>query len=261
MGYGGFTKRESDFSIIDLIIGACLLLLVITVSVCAINAIFDSNDPNKIQVLVNRSLKHSSEKQKYVPINGIAIELVIDTSGSMTYSPKNESSKTKIEIAKTSALSVVNRVVEFQGNHKDKNVLLGIVKFSSGVDEVQSLRSPNLKEGKEAISKLNPGGGTNIGDAILYANEKLQASCYTQKFIILISDGENSGGYSPSIVTRMLSELNGEDKPIVFVIGFDIGESVYRDIERYTTVLSAADSMQLNATLDYVLEKKILLEE
>lgn len=196
----------------------------------------------------------SAIEQKF----GTAIMLVIDTSGSMSDSPK-EGGTAKIVSARAAAKEVVSKAEAFATAHPDRTVLLGIVKFSSSASTIREISKPSLADASAAIDALTPEDGTHIGDAIYEAKRQLDMSGYADKHIVVVTDGENGGGRDPDAVSKAIYEQADGTK--MYVVGFDVNGSTYDGMKAYATILSAKDSVALDAQLKFVLDKKILAEQ
>ncbi|MFT7582184.1 MAG: Ca-activated chloride channel family protein, partial [Myxococcota bacterium] len=127
--------------------------------------------------LERRVLPVRLDVTKKQDIPGVALMLVIDRSGSMTGE--------KIELAKeaaTATLGVLN-----------PNDLLGIIAFDSRPSQIVKLqRASNHLRIKNAVSRLRPGGGTDIFQALDRAFAELRRTRAKVKHIILLTDGQSN---------------------------------------------------------------------
>jgi hypothetical protein len=80
----------------------------------------------------------------------------------------------------------------------------------------------------------------------------------------VITDGVNTTGPDPAATMPRLQEAGQKrGNPVSFhFIAFDVNAKVFAKVKDLgATVVSAADEKQLNTQLEFVLEKKILLED
>lgn len=153
----------------------------------------------------------------------IAIELILDVSGSMAAKLDNES---KIAIAKRALAETLEGL-------KDSVFLVGLraYGFDSTVKKTKETSCPNtalLTEissnnlrtiGSEA-SRLIPYGYTPIADSLFKAGDDLQAVEADSRMIILITDGEETCGGDPIATAKHLCEMGIELE--TNIIGFDL---------------------------------------
>lgn len=128
---------------------------------------------------------YTVEKVEYSNVN---VVLVCDDSGSMDGSPRND----------------LCEAVKSFVNNADSNVKIGMVPFASGVktDHVAPLGSSKTTLCDNADA-LCADGGTNIYDAVVYANSMFTNNDTDLNIMILMSDGQDS---APS--PERLEELN-----------------------------------------------------
>lgn len=153
---------------------------------------------------------------------GVAIQLVVDTSGSMSdldLSPPN-AQRDRLEVVK----EVVRRFVlgdeELAGRRND---LIGLIRFSKFADAIcpLTLDHKNLLEAlaKTSIVTTPEEDGTAIGDALALAVERLKDLQRTSgsgeqiriksRVIILLTDGENNFGAVEPVTAGELAATYG----------------------------------------------------
>ena len=117
------------------------------------------------------------EKEKEHP--SLAIVLVIDKSGSMSGEP--------IELARQAAKSSVELL-----SAKDQ---VGVIAFDGGAKVVAELTSAvNKNSVISQIDTIGAGGGTNMYPAMAEGRDMLAAATAKIKHMIVLSDGQSSGG-------------------------------------------------------------------
>jgi len=195
---------------------------------------------------------------------GTAIAILIDTSGSMDWKVKDKdgSPRPKHEIAR----SALERIVDFTGNWKTKNpdkpLYVGIYSFSSSVRPVLLMAPFDKDKSLQALARIpKPVGGTAIGEALEEGYKALYQSGCARKYIVCITDGENTVGPEPSLVSRQLFSQTGKEVEMHFV-AFNTQAKHFRflsDVNGH--VVEAADGGNLQAELNRIYEKKILAEK
>lgn len=195
-------------------------------------------------------------------VEGTGIVILIDVSGSMASSVKNEqgADEPKISIARRNVNRIAENIDKYCKDHPDKNVQICIATFNSETSVIVMPSKPDLAAIKAAVEKIDAGGGTQIGDAMLEGKRLMDGARLRNIHIITVTDGENGGGADPADVTMAFKKL--EQPPSVYLIGFDVDSSVYKPVkDAGALVLSAADEASLKTSLNFVFEKKILLEK
>src|SRR5262249_13922408 len=104
-------------------------------------------------------------------------------------------------------------------------------------------------------------GGTAIGTALEEAYRALFQSGCTRKFIVCITDGENTSGPPPSVVAINLDKQTGSAVNLEFV-AFDTSARQFRFLHQVKGhVVEAANGAQLEAELKKIYEQRILKAE
>ena len=82
--------------------------------------------------------------------------------------------------------------------------------------------------------------------------------------MLVITDGINTAGPDPASVMPRLMQLAEQKRTTLSVhfVAFDVNAKVFEGVKKLgATVVSAADEAQLNRQLEFILQKKILLED
>jgi hypothetical protein len=108
-----------------------------------------------------------------------------------------------------------------------------------------------------------PRGSTPLGRTLATAVERVMASPLSRNHVLVITDGMNTTGPDPEEVIADVRDAAAQVNSTLGVhfIAFDIDASLFDEIrEQGVTVVAAADEIQLNEQLSFILERKILLE-
>lgn len=203
------------------------------------------------------------------PVEGIAIGIAIDVSGSMNDSvPDSDgSSRRKIEIARRCALEMLKQADAFALAHPEQTIEAGIFEFSSSWNrpscrQVVPFGPPEITRAAEAIQKMRPEGGTPIGDAIIAVKQQMNGRGLSREHLLVITDGANNQGYDPGDVVNALSRMPDQRRASVYFFAFDVSADKFTDVrEAGGLVMAASNGQELEQTLGYVLTGKILVEQ
>ena len=203
------------------------------------------------------------------PQEGIAAAILLDTTGSMEEAVKGADNqpKPKIKIAQQALMNVLQQFSAFAAKNPDKKLVVGVYEFSkrAGVPscrQIVKMGSPDVSAAKSAINSLVPSGGTPIGEAMITAKRDLDATGFTHRHMLVISDGENNLGYLPGDVAKVISQEPQPDRAAIYFIAFDVGAEAFEPVKEAGGLVLAADGeQQLADTLDFIMTGKILVEQ
>lgn len=135
------------------------------------------------------------------------IYLVLDISGSMNEPPS------KLESAKNAA----NEFINAMGIGSSSDFRVGLIVFESKAYSVVDLTNDQNKL-NNAISQLQAGGSTAMGDAIFLATQKLSSEARpgVSKTIVLLADGQNNEGKAPLVATATTKAAD----IFIFAVGY-----------------------------------------
>jgi uncharacterized protein YegL len=109
-----------------------------------------------------------------------------------------------------------------------------------------------------------PNGNTPLGNALNVASRTVLNSPLSRKHVLIITDGLNTEGPAPEVVmpgVKRQAEQKHATLSVHFV-AFDVAAQQFAPIKKLgATVVGAADEKQLDTQLEYILQRKILLEE
>jgi hypothetical protein len=202
---------------------------------------------------------------------GVALAIVYDTSGSMSDPVRDGAGKysPKYKIANRALEAIAKQIQAYAAKSTDnapRKVQAGLFTFDgSGTRQVV----PFGKFDAEAIIRWargfsSPGSGTPLGTALQTASQTVLKSDLSQKHVLVITDGMNTVGPDPAATLPGLlrqAEKN-QQKLGVYFVAFDVDAKVFNSVKKLgAKVFSAGDEKQLNAQLDFILQREILLEE
>jgi hypothetical protein len=121
---------------------------------------------------------------------------------------------------------------------------------------------PDRARAAAAISRLEPDGGTPIGQAMITGKQALDATGLTRRHLLVVTDGENTDGFRPEQVAAGIARRPDAERPSIYFVAFDVAASRFAGVrDNGGLVLSAANGTELNETLDMLLRGKILVEK
>jgi Mg-chelatase subunit ChlD len=250
---------------------AVLAALMLTIGACRDNAPPSSvgrtaEAPDHASREIDAALaasKHGATRE------GLAAAIVIDVSGSMEDRVTGEDGRRarKIDVARRAAHDLIGQFAAYADAHKDEPVLLGVYEFSRrnrhpDARPIIPMGPPDRTLAAEALTRLEPGGGTPIGQAMLTAKLELDATGLSRRHLLIVSDGENTDGFEPQDVAAAIARRPDAERPSLYFVAFDIEARRFNRLrEAGSLVLSASNAGELNTTLDMLLKGNILVEK
>ena len=204
------------------------------------------------------------------PIEGVALAIVYDTSGSMMDLVANAAGKSepKFQIAGRALNSIFDQLDAYMAGAAPGTVrevqAEWLVLKTLRARRVIAMGPFQSAVFKESLASLpQPRGGTPLGRALQMAAGDLLKSPLSRKHVLVVTDGENTEGPAPEDVWPGIlakSERWGVNIHVHFV-AFDVAAKVFDPVKNLgATVVGAGDEAQLKEQLEYILQKKILLE-
>jgi hypothetical protein len=202
---------------------------------------------------------------------GVALAIIYDTSGSMQdpVPDRNGGSAPKYVIASRALVAVADHIQAFATNTSGgapRKVFAGVFTFKNNSARESVPFGPfdadAIKNWAARFSR--PNGNTPLGNALTAAAQRVLNSPLTRKHVLVITDGINTAGPEPARVwpgLKQQADQKGTSLSVHF-IAFDVDAKVFDPIKKLgATVVGAADEKQLDTQLEYILQRKILLEE
>lgn len=138
------------------------------------------------------------------------IVLVLDTSGSMSGTPMEETKK--------AATNFVNTILE-------EDASIGVVNYEDSAERLSdfSVEKTHLTE---IVADISDGGETNIESGLAEAKSMLASSNAKKKIIVLMSDGEPNRGKVGDDLITYADEIKNDDI-LIYTLGFfeNMGEN------------------------------------
>lgn len=164
------------------------------------------------------------EEGAKVSRNDLALEILIDSSGSMS---ENINSHNKMDAAKNSIISFANSITEVQ---------LGLRVFGQGTAcEDAKLLVPvsklDIANVTDKIEEMSPKGLTPLANALDSAASDFPSGAES-KYIILVSDGKETCRGNVAEAAKRIKERG----IIVYAIGFDIDEKGKSELESIAAI-------------------------
>jgi hypothetical protein len=210
------------------------------------------------------SLAGGPVANKYVPEGdeglGASIAIVIDNSGSMKEEAEGDS-RPKYIVAREALEAMLASTDSFVARQPDFPINVGLYRFSSQVTQMAPIARYDRAALLAALDAMpEPDGGTAIGTAMDSARAGLYRAGTFRKYILVVTDGENTNGRSPRRVAQEIARRS-EGAVRMYFVAFDI------DAERFAflrevrgEVVGASNGAALRARLDEIYRGKILSE-
>jgi len=191
---------------------------------------------------------------------GAAVAILVDTSGSMKDRAPGDT-RPKYEVAQDAIETMLDATDAFVKRRPDFPIKIGLYSFSSGVHTLLPIQAYDRGALRHALSSLPaPGGGTAIGEALREARPDLYRAGVFRKYLLVVTDGENTRGRSPEDVSRDIWEKSGHGVQVYFV-AFDTSPEKFAFLKDVGgDVFAAGTGAELKTALDGVYQGKILAE-
>jgi hypothetical protein len=235
------------------------IIILVATSACGSNADSELDDSAGAQVADTGGVN-----DKYVPQVdeglGASIAIVIDNSGSMKEAAEGDS-RPKYIVAREALQAMLASTDSFVARQPDFPINVGLYRFSTRVTPMVPMARYNRSALLAALDSMpEPDGGTAIGTAMDVAREDLYRGGTFRKYILVVTDGENTQGVSPRRIAREINRRS-EGAVRMYFVAFDIDAERFgfvRDVRG--EVVGARNGDALRARLDEIYRGKILSE-
>ena len=191
---------------------------------------------------------------------GAAVAILIDTSGSMRETAPGDT-RPKYVVARQALLAMLDATDAFVAKRPDFPIRIGVYSFSSSVSRVLPIQPYDRAAVRAAFSLLpGPGGGTAIGEAMDEARPDLYRAGTFRKYLLVVTDGDNTNGPSPDSVARTIFRKS-EGAVQIYFVAFDTSPEKFAFLKQVGgAVIAAGSGPQLGTALDGIYQGKILAE-
>jgi von Willebrand factor type A domain-containing protein len=201
---------------------------------------------------------------KYVPAGdeglGASVAILIDNSGSMKEEAEGDT-RPKYVVAREAIEAMLASTDSFVAKQPDFPINVGLYRFSDRVTSMAPVAKYDRANLVAALDSMpEPDGGTAIGNAMDAARADLYRAGTFRKYILVVTDGENTKGVSPR---RMAREINQRSEGAVrmYFVAFDADAERFAFVrEARGEVVAARNGDALRARLDEIYRGKILSE-
>jgi Mg-chelatase subunit ChlD len=240
----------------DTYVGLAVAGLLAWMSACDPNRAGRSADTRRDRP-VERAATYQAEVEEGL---GAAVAILVDTSGSMRDKAPGDT-RPKYVVAHEALEAMLDATDAFVAKRPDFPIKIGVYTFSSSVRTLRSIQPYNRAAIRSALAALPlPGGGTAIGDAMREARPDLYRAGVFRKYLLVVTDGDNTNGRPPDEVAREIFEKS-EGAVQVYFVAFDTSPQKFAFLKDVGgDVIGAGTGTELRQALDGIYQGKILAE-
>lgn len=221
----------------------------------------DTNRPRQSDASRQRRVDDSATYQSEVEEGlGAAVAILVDTSGSMKEKAPGDS-RPKYVVADEAIRAMLDATDAFVAKRPDFPIKIGLYSFSSSAQRLRPIAPYDRTAVRAALASLpGPGGGTAIGEAMHRARPDLYRSGVFRKYLLVVTDGDNTNGESPDSVAREIFRKS-EGAVQIYFVAFDTSPQKFAFLkEAGGDVIGAGTGLELREALDDIYQGKILAE-
>ena len=191
---------------------------------------------------------------------GAAVAILVDTSGSMREDAPGDG-RPKYVVAQEAIEAMLDATDAFIAKRRDFPIKIGIYSFSSSVRTLRPIQPYDRAAIRQALARLpRPGGGTAIGEALREARPDLYRAGVFRKYLLVVTDGDNTSGQSPERVAREIFRKS-QGAVQVYFVAFDTTPQKFAFLKSVGgDVIGAGTGEELHKALDGIYQGKILAE-
>jgi Mg-chelatase subunit ChlD len=218
-------------------------------------------DGNRRGRVADREEESSAPYQSEVEEGlGAAVAILIDTSGSMKQEAPGDS-RPKSVVAREALEAMFDATEAFIAKRPDFAVKVGIYSFSSDASTVLPMQSFDRAAIRDALARVpRAGGGTAIGEAMYAARPDLYRAGVYRKYLLVVTDGENTSGRSPDHAAQEIFQKS-ERAVAIYFVAFDTSADRFSFLKQVQgDVIGAGSGPELKKALDEIYQGRILAE-
>jgi von Willebrand factor type A domain len=191
---------------------------------------------------------------------GAVVAILIDTSGSMRDDAAGDT-RPKYLVAQEALEATLDATDAFIAKRPDFPIKIGIYSFSSHVRQLLPIQPYDRAAIRAALARVpRPGGGTAIGEALREARPDLYRAGVFRKYLLVVTDGENTTGRPPEEIAREIFRKS-EGAVQVYFVAFDTSPEKFAFLkEAGGDVIGAGTGADLHRALDGIYQGRILAE-
>jgi uncharacterized protein YegL len=201
---------------------------------------------------------------KYIPAGdeglGAAVAIMVDNSGSMRDKAGGDD-RPKFRVARQALEEMLASTDSFAAKQPGFPIKVGLYYFSSSVHALVPVQAYDAASLRAALESMpTPNGGTAIGQAMDVARDALYKSGMIRKYILVVTDGENTDGRPPREVAQEIA-TRSEGAVRMYFVAFDVDAKKFAFLhDVHGEVLGAGNALALRASLDTIYRGRILAE-
>jgi hypothetical protein len=206
----------------------------------------------------------AASNAKYVPAGdeglGAAVAIMVDNSGSMLETAGDDR-RPKYQVARQALEEMLASTDSFAARQPGFPIKVGLYYFSSGVHPLVSIQPYDAGALRSALESMpTPNGGTAIGQAMDVARDALYKAGIIRKYLLVVTDGENTDGRPPREVAQEIA-TRSEGAVRMYFVAFDVDAKKFAFLhDVHGEVLGAGNALALRASLDTIYRGRILAE-
>jgi len=191
---------------------------------------------------------------------GAAVAILVDTSGSMDDRIPGDA-RPKSVVAREALEAMLDATDGLIARRPGFAVKVGLYSFSSTTATILPIQPYDRAVVHDALTRLpRPGGDTAIGEAMRAARPDLYRAGVFRKYLLVVTDGENTKGRRPDDVAREIFRKSEGGVQIYFV-AFDTSADRFRFLKDVGgDVIAAGTGAELRGALDEIYQGRILAE-
>lgn len=216
-------------------------------------------------------LSASGPGVKAADTDGVALAIVYDTSGSMGESVRDASGSfsPKYRIANRALEAITKQIQAYAAKTAEgaaRSIQAGLITFDgNGTRQAVPFGTFDAAAMLGFARKFSePRDGTPLGKALEAASQAVMTASPSRKHVLVITDGMNTLGPDPAQVYPGILRRAEQKQTAVLVhfVAFDVDAKVFAPLKKLgVNILAASDEKQLNSQLEFIMQRKILLED